>query len=260
MKARMLAVVAATVWVGLLHPSKAETVTLRFGQIPSTVRGTSSVYLHIAEKNGFLAREQIKLERISIPGGTDKMVVALEQGAVDVTQTATPYLIQAVLRGSDAVGIASETANPIYSLIVKPEIASFADLKGRLLGLSLADRHDLDLDAQAPGAEGAWRRRLPREGAGRHAGAVRMPQARRMRWRAARPARRSDRADAGLSPPWPLDRSGVGVPVPAARGEALVGRGQQGCRRRASCAPSRHPCVSCAIRPIATRSSRRWWR
>ncbi len=65
------------------------------------------------------------------------MIVALDQGAVDVTQTATPYLIQAVLRGSDAIGIASETANPIYSLIVKPEIASFADLKGKLLGLSL---------------------------------------------------------------------------------------------------------------------------
>ena len=137
MKAGMLAVVSATVWVGLLHPSEAETVTLRFGQIPSTVRGTSSVYLHFAEQKGFFAREGIKLERISIPGGTDKMVIALEQGAVDVTQTATPYLIQAVLRGSDAVGIASETANPIYSLIVKPEIASFADLKGRMLGLSL---------------------------------------------------------------------------------------------------------------------------
>jgi NitT/TauT family transport system substrate-binding protein len=123
--------------IGLLHPSRAETVTLRFGQIPSTVRGTSSVYLHLAEQKGFFAREEIKLERITIPGGTDKMVVALEQGAVDVTQTATPYLIQAVLRGSDAIGIASETANPIYSLIVKPEIASFADLKGRVLGLSL---------------------------------------------------------------------------------------------------------------------------
>jgi ABC-type nitrate/sulfonate/bicarbonate transport system substrate-binding protein len=95
------------------------------------------VYLHLAEQKGFFAREGIKLERISIPGGTDKMVLALEQGAVDVTQTATPYLIQAVMRGSDAVGIASETANPIYSLIVKPEIASFADLKGRMLGLSL---------------------------------------------------------------------------------------------------------------------------
>lgn len=117
--------------------ASAETATLRFGQIPSTVRGTSSVYLHIADSKGFFAREEIKLERISIPGGTGNMVAALERGEVDVTQTATPYLIQAVLRGSDAVGIASETANPIYSLIVKPEIASYADLKGKLIGLSL---------------------------------------------------------------------------------------------------------------------------
>src|SRR4051812_6708194 len=122
-----MAAVAATACVGLLDPCLAETVTLRFGQIPSTVRGTSSVYLHIAEQKGFFAREEIRLERITIPGGTDKMVLALEQGAVDVAQTATPYLIQAVLRGSDAVGIASD----------KPEITSFADLKGRLLGLSL---------------------------------------------------------------------------------------------------------------------------
>jgi ABC-type nitrate/sulfonate/bicarbonate transport system substrate-binding protein len=137
MKALAFALTAATVWLGLLLPAKAEPVTLRLGQIPSTVRGTSSVYLHLAEQKGLFAREDIKLERISIPGGTDKMMVALEQGAVDVTQTATPYLIQAVLRGADAAGIASETANPIYSLIVKPEIASFADLKGKLLGLSL---------------------------------------------------------------------------------------------------------------------------
>src|SRR4029450_2873698 len=75
--------------------------------------------------------------RVVIPGATDKMVAALERGEVDVTQTATPYLIQAVLRGSDAVGIASETANPIYSLTVKPEIADYADLKGKLVGLSL---------------------------------------------------------------------------------------------------------------------------
>src|SRR5258708_5762508 len=65
------------------------------------------------------------------------MGAARERGEVDITQTATRYLIEAVLRGSDAVGIASETANPIYSLIVKPEIASYADLKGKLIGLSL---------------------------------------------------------------------------------------------------------------------------
>src|SRR5262249_12696877 len=46
--------------------------------------------------------------------------------------------IRAALAGSDAVAIAGETANPIYSLIAKPEIRSFADLKGRVVGLSLA--------------------------------------------------------------------------------------------------------------------------
>ena len=115
----------------------AEGTTLRYGQIPSTVRSVSSLYAFIAQPKGFLARENIKLEHVPIPGGTDKMVAALGEGRVDVTQTASPYLIQAVLAGSDAVAIAGETANPIYSLIAKPEIASFADLKGRLVGLSL---------------------------------------------------------------------------------------------------------------------------
>jgi ABC-type nitrate/sulfonate/bicarbonate transport system substrate-binding protein len=115
----------------------AESVTLRYGQIPSTVRSVSSLHAFIAQQKGFLARESIKLEHIPIPGGTDKMVAALGEGRVDVTQTASPYLIQAVLAGSDAVAIAGETANPIYSLIAKSEIASVADLKGRLVGLSL---------------------------------------------------------------------------------------------------------------------------
>jgi ABC-type nitrate/sulfonate/bicarbonate transport system substrate-binding protein len=115
----------------------AEGTTLRYGQIPSTVRSVSSLYAFIAHQKGFLARENIKLEHVPIPGGTDKMVAALGEGRVDVTQTASPYLIQAVLAGSDAVAIAGETANPIYSLIAKSEIASFADLKGRLVGLSL---------------------------------------------------------------------------------------------------------------------------
>ncbi len=114
-----------------------EAVTLRFGQIPSTVRGMTSLPRFVAEKRGLFAEEGLKVELVQIPGGTDKMVKALDRGEIDLTQTATPYLIQAVLAGSDAVAIAGETANPIYSLIAKPEIASFADLKGKLVGLSL---------------------------------------------------------------------------------------------------------------------------
>jgi ABC-type nitrate/sulfonate/bicarbonate transport system substrate-binding protein len=115
----------------------AASATLRFGQIPSTVHAVSSLYLYIAEKQGFFARENIAVEIAQIPGGTGNMVAALDRGEVDVTQTATPYLIQAALNGSPAVAIAGTTANPIYSLIAKPQIKDFADLKGKLIGLSL---------------------------------------------------------------------------------------------------------------------------
>jgi ABC-type nitrate/sulfonate/bicarbonate transport system substrate-binding protein len=130
-------VVAASLALVGVGAAGAESVTLRYGQIPSTVRSVSSLYLFIAERKGLLAREEIRLDRIPIPGGTDKMIAALDQGALDLTQTATPYLVRAVLAGSDAVAIAGETANPVYSLIAKPQIESFAGLKGRVVGLSL---------------------------------------------------------------------------------------------------------------------------
>jgi ABC-type nitrate/sulfonate/bicarbonate transport system substrate-binding protein len=124
--------------LNIAQSAAADPVVVRYGQIPSTVRSVSSLYLFIAQERGFLAREQITLDLVPIAGGTDKMVVALDRGAVDVTQTATPYLIRAALAGSDAVAIAGETANPVYSLIARPEIQSFAELKGRVIGLSLA--------------------------------------------------------------------------------------------------------------------------
>jgi len=107
------AVIAA--WLCIpIAPAAADTVTLRYGQIPSTVRSVSAVYLSIAQQKGFFAREEVKLDLIPIAGGTDKMIAALDQSTVDVTQTATPYLTRAVLSGSDAVAIAGETANPVY--------------------------------------------------------------------------------------------------------------------------------------------------
>ncbi|MGZ3320479.1 MAG: ABC transporter substrate-binding protein, partial [Xanthobacteraceae bacterium] len=126
----------AWLWLAIL-PAAADPVTLRYGQIPSTARSVSTLYLSIARQKGFLDHEQIRLELVPIAGGTDKMVAALDRGEVDVTQTATPYLIRAALSGSDATAIAGETANPVYSLIVKPQIQSFAELKGKTLGLSL---------------------------------------------------------------------------------------------------------------------------
>jgi ABC-type nitrate/sulfonate/bicarbonate transport system substrate-binding protein len=134
---RTLAILVALAGFSSAHAARAESTTLRFGQIPSTARAVSSLYLYVAEKQGFFARENVAVEVVQIPGGTGNMVAALDRGEVDVTQTATPYLIQAALNGSPATAIAGTTANPIYSLIAKPQIKNFADLKGKLIGLSL---------------------------------------------------------------------------------------------------------------------------
>jgi ABC-type nitrate/sulfonate/bicarbonate transport system substrate-binding protein len=130
-------VIALMALLGASSLARSEPTTLRFGQIPSTVRGVTSLYRFIAQQKGFFARQSIAIDVVQIPGGTDRMVAALDRGEVDVTQTATPYLIQAVLAGSQAVAIAGEVANPVYSLIAKPQIETFADLKGKLVGLSL---------------------------------------------------------------------------------------------------------------------------
>lgn len=116
----------------------AELITLRYGQNATSAGSLSSLPLTVAERKGFFVREGLRLEVVPIPGGTDRIVAALDKGEIDAGKNATPYLIQAVLKGSDAVAIVAQTTNPVYSLIVRPETKSFADLKGKMIGLSTA--------------------------------------------------------------------------------------------------------------------------
>ncbi len=120
-----------------LSPARGdELITLRYGQNAAGAGGLSSLPLTVALRKNFFVREGIHLVVVPIAGGTDRIVAALDKGEIDAGKNATPYLIQAVLKGSDAVAIMSQTSNPIYSLIARPEIKSFADLKGKTLGLS----------------------------------------------------------------------------------------------------------------------------
>ena len=138
MKAHLIFAAIALALLLLVQTVAAQTMTLRYGQIPSTVKTVSALQFVIAQRKGLFAREGIHLEMLLIEGGADNMMAALNKGTVEITRTATPYLIQSVLKGSEGVAIAGETLTPIYSLIAKPEIKTFADLKGKVVGLSLA--------------------------------------------------------------------------------------------------------------------------
>jgi len=135
---QVIAVVAAVLLSSCIDTVQAQTMTLRYGQIPSTIKSVSALHFNIAQRKGLFIREGINIEMISIEGGAANMMMALDRGAVDITRTASFFLIQAALKGSEGVAVASETATPIYSLIVKPEIKTFADLKGKVVGLTNA--------------------------------------------------------------------------------------------------------------------------
>ena len=129
--------IGALVWILLSQAAVAQTVNLRYGQAYSAIRSIFSLPVSVAEREGFFRREGLNFRLVvPIPGGSDKMIDALHDDTCDVTHVATPFLIRAALAGSDAVAIAAEFNNPIYSLVARPEIKNFPDLKGKLLGLA----------------------------------------------------------------------------------------------------------------------------
>jgi len=128
---------AALLGAALTHAAAAAPLSLRYGQAYSSAHSIFSLPVSIAEREGLFARAGLDVKvLIPIPGGSDKMIEALHDDEVDLTHVATPFLIRAALAGSDAVAVAAEFDNPIYSLVAKPEIKRIADLKGKVVGLA----------------------------------------------------------------------------------------------------------------------------
>jgi ABC-type nitrate/sulfonate/bicarbonate transport system substrate-binding protein len=133
---RAIAAGLSIFWVA--GAARAEPIALRYGQTASTLRSVFSLPIFVAEREGFFAAEGLAVTVVPIQGGTDRMIAALNDDKVDITHVSTPFLIQAALAGSDAVAISGEFANPIYHLVARPGISTFADLKGRVIGMAAA--------------------------------------------------------------------------------------------------------------------------
>jgi ABC-type nitrate/sulfonate/bicarbonate transport system substrate-binding protein len=114
----------------------AEGLTVRYAQAYSALRTIFALPLLVAEREGYFIREGLNFSMIPVPGGGERLVEVLHEGFADISHVATPFLIQSALRGSDAVAIAAEFNNPVYSLIAKPEIRAYADLRGKLIGVA----------------------------------------------------------------------------------------------------------------------------
>ncbi len=133
--ARFFIAVTIATWSG--HAAISAPLKLRYGQAYSAAHSIFSLPIAVAQREGLFQREGLEVEVIiPVPGGSDKMIAALHDNWIDVTHVATPFLIRAAMAGFDAVAINAEFKNPVYSLIAKPEIKSFADLKSKVIGLA----------------------------------------------------------------------------------------------------------------------------
>jgi ABC-type nitrate/sulfonate/bicarbonate transport system substrate-binding protein len=118
-------------------PAAAQAPVLRYGQALSAQKSVFSLPVVIAEREGLFKREGLDFRVvIPLPGGAERMIAALHDDTVDVTHVATPFLVRAALAGSDAVAIAAEFNNPVYSLVARPEIGRVSDLKGKVVGMA----------------------------------------------------------------------------------------------------------------------------
>jgi ABC-type nitrate/sulfonate/bicarbonate transport system substrate-binding protein len=116
--------------------------TLRYGGGD----GLPHLPLIIAQKEGYFAKEGVQVEVIKNPitGPDSNSQAAMKgydpaierDGLADMTAANGGFFIDAVLNGSNAVAVSVQTANPVYSLIVRPEIKSYADLKGKVITLT----------------------------------------------------------------------------------------------------------------------------
>jgi ABC-type nitrate/sulfonate/bicarbonate transport system substrate-binding protein len=133
----VLIVCAAAGGTCVVRTASAAMLSLRYGQDFSAAHSIFSLPVSVAQREGLFRREGLNVQIIiPVPGGADKMIDALDDNWIDVTHIATPFLIRAVMRGSDAVAIDTEFENAIYSLVAKPEIKTYADLKGKVVGLA----------------------------------------------------------------------------------------------------------------------------
>ena len=132
----MRIIITALLCICCVHAAAGQTVNLRYGQAYSAMRSIFALPILVAEREGFFVREGLNLAIVPVPGGGEKMIEALHDGTADISHVATPFLIQAALQGFDTVAFVAEFNNPIYSLVAKPEIKSYADLKGKLIGVA----------------------------------------------------------------------------------------------------------------------------
>jgi len=120
----------------------ADVATLRYAVGSEDLHSLSQLPTEIAQRKKLFEREGLQVEFVRNSQSNSRAAAqgynpSLERGGgADMTRISTGYFIHSVLNGSETVVVATQTNNPVYSIIAAPQIKTFADLKGKTVALT----------------------------------------------------------------------------------------------------------------------------
>ncbi|HEX6175096.1 MAG TPA: ABC transporter substrate-binding protein [Candidatus Binatia bacterium] len=119
---------------GLLSPpNSAAQDKIRVGL--SSVSATSGS-IWVAEEKGLFKKHGLDAEVIIIGGGASRVVSSLLAGEIQVSVGGGDAVIRAALRGADGVLAASPMKTGLQRMMVRPEIKTPADLRGKTIAVT----------------------------------------------------------------------------------------------------------------------------
>lgn len=124
---------------GMLATAAAaqQTYTLRYAV--DTERNINALAQTVAVRQGFFTREGIDLQPVRFVATgdrpTDRTALVASRDSFDMARMQLSVLMEPEgrFKGTNYVAVAAVVNNPAYFLVARPDIKSFADLKGKIL-------------------------------------------------------------------------------------------------------------------------------
>jgi len=101
----------------------------------SSISATSGS-IWVAEEKGLFKKHGLDAEVIIIGGGASRVVSSLVAGEIQFSVGGGDAVIRAALRGADGVLVASPMKTGLQRMMVRPEIKTPADLKGKTIAVT----------------------------------------------------------------------------------------------------------------------------
>lgn len=129
----LLGVVVATLAVSIRAQAQSPEGSLKKVKFAIPVVGVSVMPEVLAKELGYYRQEGFDTEIILMRGGLTTQ--ALVAGSVDYTGT-TGGTIAAAVQGIKVMVLMAYDHKPLYDLVARPEVSSYADLKGKRFGVA----------------------------------------------------------------------------------------------------------------------------